>query len=229
MAEDKRKQEELEEELDLEPEEIEEDDEAEEEAGKKKDEEENSLFDWARSLVGAVLVVVLLFLFVAQLVTVQGPSMQNTLYAGDKVLVLRAPLCKIEAGDIVMVHQYNAPLDETIIKRVIAVGGQTVDIDFYTGTVYVDGVAIEEEYIAERTYSAEGMTFPVTLGEGELFLMGDNRNHSTDSRSTLLGVVDERYVVGEAVFLLFPGKTAAYLGELPGSGSRDFSRIGPIG
>ena len=188
----------------------------------------SSLFEWTRALVGAVLGVVLFFVFVAQMITVQGPSMQNTLYAGDKVLVLKSALCDIESGDIVMIHQYNAQLNETIIKRVIATGGQTVDIDFDTGTVYVDGVALEEDYIAERTYSDEGLSFPVTLGEGELFVMGDNRNHSTDSRSTMLGVVDERYVVGKAVLLLFPGRTAQYLGELPGTGERDFGRIGLI-
>lgn len=189
----------------------------------------SSLFEWTRALVGAVLGVVLFFVFVAQVITVQGPSMQNTLFAGDKVLVLKAALCDIAAGDIVMVHQYNAQLNETIIKRVIATGGQTVDIDFNTGTVYVDGTALEEDYIAERTYSAEGLEFPVTLGEGEIFVMGDNRNHSTDSRSSMLGVIDQRYVVGKAVFLLFPGKSAQYLGELPGTGPRDFGRIGLIG
>ena len=188
----------------------------------------NSLFEWTRALVGAVLGVVLFFVFVAQMITVQGPSMQNTLYAGDKVLVLKSALCEIEAGDVVMIHQYNAQLNETIIKRVIATGGQTVDIDFDTGTVYVDGVALEEDYIAERTYSAEGLEFPVTLEEGNLFVMGDNRNHSTDSRSDMLGVIDERYVVGKAIFLIFPGRIAQYLGELPGTGKRDFSRIGVI-
>ena len=179
----------------------------------------SSLFEWTRALVGAVLGVVLFFVFVAQMITVQGPSMQNTLYAGDKVLVLKSALCDIESGDIVMIHQYNAQLNETIIKRVIATGGQTVDIDFDTGTVYVDGVALEEDYIAERTYSAEGLSFPVTLGEGEIFVMGDNRNHSTDSRSDLLGVIDERYVVGKAIFLLFPGRTAQYLGSCPAPAS----------
>ena len=188
----------------------------------------SSLFEWTRALVGAVLGVVLFFVIVAQMITVQGPSMQDTLYAGDKVLVLKSALCSIESGDIVMIHQYNAQLNETIIKRVIATEGQTVDIDYDTGTVYVDGVALEEDYIAERTYSDEGMAFPVTLGEGELFVMGDNRNHSTDSRSTMLGVVDERYVVGKAVLLLFPGRTAQYLGELPGTGKRDLGRIGLI-
>jgi len=184
-------------------------------------EEDGSLFDWTRALIGAVLGVVLIFLFVAQLITVQGPSMQNTLYAGDKVIVVKAPLCKIEAGDIVMVKQYNAPLNDTIIKRVVAVGGQTIDIDFYNGAVYADGKALEEDYIAERTYMDEGMQFPITLEEGEVFLMGDNRNHSTDSRSPMLGVVDERYVVGEAVFLLFPGPNY-------GTKKLDFKRIGGL-
>ncbi len=191
-------------------------------------EKSNSAFEWLRCLVGVVLVLVLLFTFVAQTFTVQGPSMQNTLYGGDKLLVVKAELCDIEAGDVVVACQYNAQLSDPIVKRVVAVEGQTVDIDFDTGTVYVDGRPIEEAYIAERTYTSEGTVFPVTLGEGELFLMGDNRNHSTDSRSSMLGVVDERYVVGKAVFLLFPGRTASYLGEYAGTGGRDFSRIGMI-
>jgi len=200
----------------------------EREEAEEDEEESETLFDWVRAMIGAVLGVVLIFLFVLQLITVQGPSMQHTLYAGDKVVVLKSLFCNAEAGDVVVVRQYNAPLNDTIIKRVVATGGQTVDIDYSSGTVYVDGTALEEEYIAERTYLDEGMTFPLTLEEGELFLMGDNRNHSTDSRSPMLGVVDERYVVGEAVFLLFPGKSAQYTGELPGSGPREFGRIGLI-
>ncbi len=198
------------------------------EAAASEKEKSNSAFEWLRCLVGVVLVLVLLFTFVAQTFTVQGPSMQNTLYGGDKLLVVKAELCDIEAGDVVVACQYNAQLSDPIVKRVVAVEGQTVDIDFDTGTVYVDGQPIEEDYVAERTYTSEGTQFPVTLEEGELFLMGDNRNHSTDSRSSMLGVVDERYVVGKAVFLLFPGKTASYLGEYAGTGSRDFSRIGWI-
>ena len=186
------------------------------------------LLSWTETLVAAVLTVVLLFLFVVQLFVVEGPSMQTTLYGGDMVLVLKPYLTTIEAGDVVVVHQYNAQLNGTIIKRVIATEGQTVDIDFDTGTVYVDGAALEEAYIAERTYTSEGLQFPVTLGEGEVFLMGDNRNHSTDSRSTMLGVVDERYIMGKAVFLVFPGRTASYLGEKDGTGERDYSRIGLI-
>ena len=182
---------------------------------------EDTVYDWARSLIAAVVGVVLLFTFLVRLIGVSGPSMQNTLYTGDRILVLNSLLCDFQPGDVVVVNAYNAPLDETLVKRIIAVGGQTVDIDFITGTVYVDGQALEEPYIAERTYTSEGTEFPVTLGEGELFLMGDNRNHSTDSRSIQLGPVKEGYIQGKAVFLLFPGVT-------PDTGTREWSRIGLI-
>ena len=95
-----------------------------------------------------------------------------------------------------------------IVKRVIATEGQTVDIDFNAGTVYVDGAALEEPYAREATWLAEGVEFPLTVPAGCLFLMGDNRNDSEDSRSADLGPVDSRCVIGKAVFLALPGKTA---------------------
>ena len=97
--------------------------------------------------------------------------------------------------------------------------GQTVDIDFDLGRVYVDGAELEEGYINDLTYLEEGTELPVTLGENEYFLMGDNRNHSNDSRDYRLGPIDERMLIGKAVFVLFPGKD--YLTE-----KRDFSRVG---
>jgi len=171
--------------------------------------------------VAAVVGVVLLFTFVVRLIGVSGPSMQDTFYTNDRVLVLNSLFCDFEPGDVVIVDAYNAELDDTIVKRIIAVGGQTVDIDFFTGTVYVDGTALDEPYTKEPTYTAEGIQFPVTLKENEVFVMGDNRNHSTDSRSYRLGPVDEQYIQGKAVFLLFPGKT-------PYTEKLDFSRIGLI-
>ena len=173
----------------------------------EEQEETSSLFEWTRALVGAVLGVVLFFVFVAQVITVQGPSMQNTLYAGDKVLVLKSALCDIEAGDVVMVHQYNAQLNETIIKRVIATGGQTVDIDYTTGAVYVDGEALDEPYIREEMYRPYVSTMQQThweVPEGSIFVMGDNRNASTDSRDDRLGTIDEDYVLGKVVLGLWP-------------------------
>ena len=95
----------------------------------------------------------LLFTFLVRLIGVSGPSMQNTLYTGDRILVLNSMFCDFQPGDVVVVNAYNAQLDETLVKRIIAVGGQTVDIDFITGTVYVDGEALDEPYIKEPTYT----------------------------------------------------------------------------
>ena len=182
---------------------------------------EGAIYDWGRCLVASVVTVVLIFTFLLRMVTVSGGSMQNTLYTGDRLVVLNAMFCDFQPGDIVVADAYNASLSDTIVKRIIAVEGQTVDIDFFSGTVYVDGIPQLEPYAKEPTLTTGGTEFPLTLGEGEVFLMGDNRNHSTDSRSYALGPVKEDYLQGEVVFLLLPGKT-------PETEKMDFSRIGLI-
>ena len=180
---------------------------------------ENTVYDWARCLVSAVVGVVLLFVFAFRLIGVSGGSMQDTLYTGDRLLILNSALCNFEQGDIVIINAYNAQLNDTIIKRIIAVGGQTIDIDFITGTVFVDGKALEENYVREPTFTTGGIQFPLTLAPDEVFVMGDNRNASTDSRSTMLGPVKKDYIQGEAFFLLIPGKSAD-------TDKMDWSRIG---
>lgn len=182
---------------------------------------ENTVYDWARCLVSAVVGVVLLFVFVLRMIGVSGGSMQNTLYTGDRLLVLNSAFCDFEQGDIVIINAYNAQLDDTIVKRIIAVGGQTVDIDFNTGTVFVDGKPLQEDYVKEPTFTTGGTRFPLTLAEDEVFVMGDNRNASTDSRSVTLGAVKKDYIQGEAFFLLVPGKTEA-------TDKMDWSRFGFI-
>ena len=97
-----------------------------------------------------------------------------------------------------------------------------VDIDFSSGTVFVDGQRLHEDYINEQTFKNDGTAFPLTVPEGSVFVMGDNRNHSNDSRDVRLGTVDTRYIIGRAVFLAFPGPDA-------GTGERDYGRIGGIG
>ena len=191
------------------------------EEAKEPEKLENIVYDWARSLAAAVVSVVLLFAFGVRLIGVSGPSMQDTLYTGDRLVVLGSLLSGFEAGDVVVVNDYNAELSETIVKRIIAVGGQTVDIDFASGVVYVDGEALEEPYIREDTHLDLGMAYPFTVPEGCLFLMGDNRNESRDSREPALGAVDERCVIGRAVFLLLPGETA-------GLRIREWDRIGTL-
>ena len=145
--------------------------------------------------------------------------MLQTLQHGDRLLILNSILNDdYKYGDIVVLRKESFS-QEPIVKRVIATEGQTVDIDFNNGIVYVDGEVLQEDYINEPTFTAEGTEFPLTLGEGEIFVMGDNRNHSGDSRASELGAVDTRHVIGKAVILAFPGPDVQ-------TEKRDFSRIG---
>ena len=181
---------------------------------------ESTAYCCAQALITAVVGVVVLFTFFVRLIGVSGGSMQDTLYTGDRLLVLNSVFCDFQPGDVVVVNDYNAELDETLVKRIIAVGGQTVDIDFTSGVVYVDGQPLEEPYTKEPTYKSDSIRFPLTLEEDEVFVMGDNRNHSTDSRSGQLGPVKEGYLQGKAL-LLIPGQT-------PDAGHRDWSRVGAV-
>ena len=187
----------------------------------RKKEEGRDLYEWTQALVCSVLAVVLLFTFVVRLIGVDGHSMVPTLQDGDRLLVLNSLLDDdYQYGDIVVLRK-DTFMTEPIVKRVIATEGQTVDIDFDAGTVYVDGQLLEETYIREPTHLEEGLEFPVTVPEGCVFVLGDNRNDSDDSRDPDLGPVDTREILGRAVALLFPGVTAA-------SEERDFGRIGPL-
>ena len=188
----------------------------------KKQIKGKELYEWVQALVSSVLVVVLIFTFVIRLIGVDGHSMLPTLQHGDRLLVLNSALCgDYEYGDIVIVRK-DSFMHQPIVKRVIATEGQTVDIDFTTGSVWVDGQLMDEPYINELTFTYEGLDFPVTIGEGEVFVMGDNRNASDDSRNPLLGPVDERYIIGKAVILAFPGPDVR-------TEQRVYSRIGVIG
>ena len=198
----------------------------EETAGEEPAREEKSgreVYEWVQALVCSVLAVVVLFTFVIRLIGVDGHSMVPTLQDGDRLLVTTSLLSgEYRYGDIVIIQKGTFADGDPIVKRVIATEGQTVDIDFANGIVYVDGEALDEPYINEPTYTDEGTEFPLTVPEGSIFVMGDNRNRSDDSRNAELGTVDTRYVIGRAVFLLFPGADEA-------TGKRNFGRIGLIG
>ena len=192
-----------------------------EENEKQKRESGRDLYEWVQALVCSVLVVVVSFTFVIRLIGVDGHSMVPTLQNGDRLLVLNSMLYDdYKYGDIVVLRK-DSFLEDPIVKRVIAVENQTVDIDFSTGSVYVDGVLLKEDYINELTFLEEGTEFPLTVPKGSVFVMGDNRNHSSDSRDSRLGTVDTRYVIGKAVFLAFPGPDQY-------SGERNYGRIGAI-
>ena len=179
------------------------------------------LYEWMQALVCSVLAVVVLFTFVVRLIGVDGHSMLPTLQDGDRMLVLNSVLYHdYKYGDVVVLRK-DSFLKEPIVKRVIATAGQTVDIDFDSGTVYVDSTPLREDYINELTFLEEGTEFPLTVPEGQIFVMGDNRNRSSDSRDSNLGTVDTRYVIGRAIAVAFPGPDEE-------TRRRNFPRIGVI-
>lgn len=157
-----------------------------------------NIYDFASILVSAVLAVCLIFTFVFKISAVDGDSMNNTLHNGDKVLIT-ARDWTIERGDIVVISQPNA-FNKVLIKRVIATEGQTVEINGKTHQVIVDGAVLEEPYIAQPLIVQGTWNYPVTVPEGCVFVMGDNRNRSTDSRDSAVGMIDTRYIVGEAIY-----------------------------
>jgi len=180
------------------------------------------LFEWVRTLICTVLGALFVFTVLVRPIRVDGPSMRETLQDRDLLLAASNWLCGDYAqGDIVILAEPEFEGGDPIVKRVIAVEHQTVDIDFYEGIVYVDGEPLEEPYTRERTFLDEGISFPLTVPEGHVFVLGDNRNDSKDSRHPELGCVDTRRIIGRAVLLLLPGKSAD-------SGEREWARIGTL-
>ena len=179
------------------------------------------MYEWVQALVCSVLVVVVLFTFVIRMIGVDGHSMVPTLQDKDRLLVLNSMLYDdYKYGDIVVLRKPTF-LEKPIVKRVIATEGQTVDIDFSTGSVYVDGALLKENYVNELTFTEEGTAFPLTVPEGSIFVMGDNRNHSSDSRVESIGQIKLDQVLGKVLCIILPGKDAV-------TGERDFSRFGAV-
>ncbi len=162
------------------------------------------IYEWLQSIVVALIVCVLMFSFVVRLVDVLGSSMYPTLEEGDKIIV-SGLFYSPKQGDIVVL-QKDSYGDDALVKRIIATEGQTVRIDFDAGVVYVDGEALDEPYTAEPTYERINFSGEVTVPENSVFVMGDNRNHSTDSRDFRIGFVDERNIMGKVYFTVFPLK-----------------------
>lgn len=181
-----------------------------------------TILSYLRDFVALLAGVVLIFSLLFRVVVVSGPSMKNTLYNGDYILLLNSALYnEPKYGDIIVACKDSFNHGEPIIKRVIATEGQTVDIDFEAGIVYVDGVALDEPYTNTPTNVQEGMRFPLVVNEGCVFVMGDNRNSSKDSRSLEIGQIDKREILGKALFLVFPGSPNQET-------ERDYSRIGAL-
>lgn len=169
-------------------------------------------FEYLETLVIAAVTVVLLCTFVFRMVRVDGESMVPTLGNGDFLISTHA-FYEPDHGDIVVITQPNG-ISTPLIKRVVAMEGDTVDIDFDEGVVILNGQPLQEGYTNEPTFyePAQALDFPLTVPPGMVFVMGDNRNHSSDSRDARIGLVDVRYIMGQTFFRLYP-----------------FNRIGGIG
>ena len=185
------------------------------------------VYELLHDMIYILAVVTLIFVFFMRMVSVEGPSMTPTLLDGDRLTLLSNTLySEPEVGDVVVASVPTYSDGEAIVKRVIAVEGQNVDIRYSAdgvGTVYVDGEARGEPYINEAMlhplYST--ISFPVTVPEECVFVMGDNRNHSADSRYPEIGIFDERYILGRAFMVVWPGRQDEY-------DQRDFGRLGVI-
>lgn len=160
-------------------------------------------YDWYFCLLVALIICVLLFMFVIRVIDVVGTSMNPTLFNGDKMLV-SGLFYKPHVGDIVVFKKDEYDPNKALVKRVIAVEGQEINMDFDNGIVYIDGQAISEPYIMEPTTKKLDFIGPKTVPEGCVFVMGDNRNASMDSRVTEIGMLDTRLILGKAYFVIYP-------------------------
>ena len=185
---------------------------------------QQSLMLYLHDMIYMLAAVMIIFLFLFRIVIVSGSSMYSTLWNGDWLLVTNSIFYQDpQVGDVIVASKDSFNDGEPIIKRIIATEGQTVDIDFNSGVVYVDGIALEEDYTYTPTNVQEGIHFPITIADGCIFAMGDNRNGSKDSRHPDIGMIDTREILGKAVFLVFPGT-----GEDENEAPRDFDRIGAV-
>ena len=168
------------------------------------------VMEWMETLVWATVAVVLVFTFLGRTAVVSGSSMLPTYHDGDRMLISSLGYTP-EYGDVVVFAEKSGD-KENLIKRVIATEGQTVDINFETGEVSVDGVVLEEPYIYEQTEEEGNIEFPATVPEGHIFVLGDNRNNSRDSRFGSIGMVDERLILGRAYWQIFPLSKLVFIG-----------------
>lgn len=161
-------------------------------------------FEWIEALITSLIAVVILFTFLFRIVNVSGPSMLPNLKSGDRV-VLSSYFYKPQRNDVVVIT-HTAKLSEPIIKRIIALENQVVDIDYQTGTVSVDGVKLDESAYIKNGITTQpcDYSFPLTVPKGHVFVLGDNRAVSNDSRFSDIGMIDERYILGKADLIVFP-------------------------
>lgn len=169
----------------------------------RREQTRRDIYDWIYCLCVALMICVVVFAFFVRLIDVRGTSMNPTLNHGDKMLV-SGLFYEPKAGDVVVFKKDEYDPKKALVKRVIATEGQEINIDFANGLIYVDGEVISEDYIMEPTYNQMDFIGPQTVPEGCVFVMGDNRNASTDSRKKEIGMVDSRLILGRAYMVVYP-------------------------
>jgi len=177
------------------------------------------LYDWLQCVVTAIICGVLIFVFVGRTIGVDGKSMVQTLRDKDRVVISNLFYTPAN-GDIIVFRSPSDQFDYPLVKRVIAIENQTIDIDFESGDIYVNGVVINEPYINALTTVKHDFNGPVKVPKGFVFVLGDNRSSSTDSRDNKVGMVDTRYILGKVLFVLIPG--------IDDNGQRDWNRFGTV-
>jgi len=184
----------------------------------KKESGKMELHDWLQCIVTAIVFGIFIFVFVGRTIGVQGDSMRPTFHYNDRVIMSNL-FYTPGNGDVIIFHAPHETFSDPLVKRVIAVAGQTVDIDFESGYVYVDDHRLIEPYTSGPTTREHDFDGPVTVPDGYVFVLGDNRNATADSRDNRVGMVDTRYILGRVLFIVTPGR---------GADGRDWSRIGPV-
>ncbi|MDD4774093.1 MAG: signal peptidase I [Eubacteriales bacterium] len=173
----------------------------------------SSVFEWIELFVFSFSLVLVIMTFAVRHSPVIGSSMAHTLEEKD-ILLVSGIMYEPKQNDIIVFQSPNVGYDEPLVKRIIAVGGQEINIDFSTWTVLVNNEKLDETYVnyeEGRSMLSSNMQFPLTIPEGYVFVMGDNRNHSLDSRNSMVGLVNERYIIGRVIFRVYP-----------------FDKIGPV-
>lgn len=160
------------------------------------------VFEWLEAIIFSLVIVVLIFTFLFRIVGVDGESMLPTLQNGDRLLISDL-FYNPKPKDIIVLTDQTVN-NKPIIKRIIAVEGQSVDIDFETGTVYINSEVLNEPYIKDLTKVKGDMKFPLTVPNGKVFVLGDNRNNSLDSRYSEIGFADTSDILGRAFFRIYP-------------------------
>lgn len=158
------------------------------------------IISWIKTLFFSIAIVLFIILFIGRMMKVDGASMEPTLHHNDRIITTNIHGA-YQHGDIVVIKRKN---DTSIVKRVIGIGGDKIDIDFETGSVYVNDVVLDEGYINEATVRNVDFQGPATVPDGHVFVMGDNRNHSDDSRNSKIGMIDEKNIFGKVIFRVFP-------------------------